>query len=306
MSTWPKVTVVGAGAVGCFFGGMLARAGAAVTFIGRQPHVDALNRDGLVIESEKFPSQVAVKASTSLDAVTGAELVLVCVKTLDLEHTAAELASRLAKDAIVICMQNGVDHAERFAAVSGFPAIAAVVYVGAAMPAPGRVRHNGSGALVLGAAPRSPDVADLFGRAGVPCRVSTNIEGELWVKLIMNCAYNAQSALAQANYGRIVAQPETRRILVETVAECLAVARAAGIELPNADPLASALELGTSTMTQQLSSTAQDIARGKLTEIDSLNGHVVRRGGELGVPTPANATLHALVKLLETSKQTGP
>jgi 2-dehydropantoate 2-reductase len=300
---WPSVAVVGAGAVGCFFGGMLARAGAPVTFIGRQQHVDALNHDGLVIDSATFPSKVAVKASTSLDAVIGAQLVLVCVKTLDLDQTAADLATRLAKDAIVVCMQNGVDHAERFNASSGFPAIPAVVYVGAAMPSPGRVRHNGSGRLVLGPASQSQPVADLFERAEVPCRISANIEGELWVKLIMNCAYNAQSALAQANYGRIVAQPETRRILIETVNECLAVAHASGIVLPNPDPLAAALELGTTTMTQQFSSTAQDIARGKLTEIDSLNGYVVRRGAEAGVPTPVNATLHALVKLRERAQK---
>jgi len=305
-----KIAVVGAGAVGSFFGGMLARAGESVIFIGRKEHADALNRDGLTIESAKFPAQVAVQASTSLDAVAGAELVLVCVKTLDLEKIAADLAPILSKDTIVVCMQNGVDHAERFEAVSGCRAIPSVVYVAAAMSAPGRVRHNGRGDLVIGAAthdvPKPTElnrVAEVFNRAEVPCRISANIEAELWVKLIMNCAYNAQSALTQANYGSIIANPHTRAILIDTVYECIAVARALGIVLPGPDPVDAALELG-HTMAQQLSSTAQDIARGKLTEIDSLNGYVVRRGAEAGVPTPINRTLHALIKLREQVPKT--
>jgi len=295
-----KVAVVGAGAVGCYFGGMLARAGASVTLIGREAHVEALRRDGLFIDSAKFQAQIPVQASTSLDAVAGTELVLVCVKTLDLETTAKALAPLLAEDALVVCMQNGVDHAERFIAASGRSAIPAVVYVAAAMAGPGRVKHLGRGDLVIGAAPQEAleRAAKIFNEGGVPCRISDNLAGELWVKLIMNCAYNAQSALTGANYGSIVANADTRAVLVETVKECIAVARACGITLTNPDPLAAALELSNS-MGQQHSSTAQDVSRGKKTEIDSLNGYVVRRGAEVEVATPVNQTLHALVKLRE-------
>jgi 2-dehydropantoate 2-reductase len=315
MNPWPQVTVVGAGAVGCFFGGMLARAGAPVTLIGRAQHVDVWNRDGLTIDSAQFPAKVAVRGATTLDAVADARLVLVCVKTLDLEATARDLAPLLSKDATVLCMQNGVDHAERFRAATaaaggtaGLNAIPAAVYVAASLPEPGHVRHDGRGDLVIGNAPAADLqlVADVFTRAEVPCRISTNIAGELFVKLIMNCAYNAQSAICQANYGSIVGNRLTRAVLIDTVYECMAVAEALGLMLPVADPVNAALELGANTMPQQFSSTAQDIARGKLTEIDSLNGYIAARGGQLGVPTPVNSTLHALVKLIEAKPRERP
>jgi len=201
-------------------------------------------------------------------------------------------------------MQNGVDHSERFRAASHRDAMPAAVYVAVSMSGPGRVKHNGRGDLVIGDAPavQLQFTASTFERAQIPCRISDNIQGELYVKLIMNCAYNAQSALTQSNYGSIVALPETRKIVVETVEECIAVAKAAGIQLPPPNPLQAALDLGTTTMPQQHSSTAQDIARGKLTEIDSLNGYVVRTGAKFGVPTPINKALHALTKLRETAR----
>ena len=138
----------------------------------------------------------------------------------------------------------------------------------------------------------------MFARAGVPCRISNNIEGELWAKLIMNCGYNAISALSRAKYGAIAANPLTREVLRQAIEETLAVARAEGVRMPEGNFVQAALKLA-NAMSDALSSTAQDIARGKRTEIDSLNGYVAKRGEELGVPVPVNKTLHALVKLLE-------
>src|SRR5262249_47456204 len=140
--------------------------------------------------------------------------------------------------------------------------------------------------------------AALFTRAGIPCRVSENIEADLWTKMIINCAYNAISALSRARYGRIVANPWTRDVMRQVIEEAAAVARAGGVRFPEGDLVAVGIRLAQS-MGNATSSTAQDIARGKRTEIDSLNGYVVRRGAELGIGTPVNQTLHALVKLLE-------
>ena len=142
----------------------------------------------------------------------------------------------------------------------------------------------------------------MFARAGIPCRVSENIEADLWTKMIMNCAYNAISALGRAKYGRVVSNPWTRELMRLTAAEAVAIARAAGVQLPSTDMNAVVLQLA-EAMSEATSSTAQDIARGNRTEIDSLNGYLVRRGAELGVATPFNQTLHALVKLLEESAQ---
>jgi 2-dehydropantoate 2-reductase len=138
----------------------------------------------------------------------------------------------------------------------------------------------------------------LFTRAGIPCVASDNIKGDLWTKLIMDCAYNAVSALGRAKYGAIQEHPSVREVLRLIVAETVAVARAAGVRLTESGLVESVFKLGVA-MSEATSSTAQDIARGRRTEIDSLNGYVARRGAELGVLTPVNQTLHTLVKLLE-------
>jgi 2-dehydropantoate 2-reductase len=301
--TWPKIAVVGAGAVGGYFGGLLARAGAPVTMIGRPAFVEAVAKNGLFLDTVQFQESVRVEASTEVEAVRGAEIVLFCVKTTDNAATARAIAPLLAPGALVLSMQNGVDNVEQIRAAAAIDALPAVVYVAASVPEPGRVKHVGRGDLVIG--PRSEKterIAALFSRANVPCKISENIEGELWTKLVWNCALNAVSALGHAKYGNIAASADAWKVVETAVYEVLAVARAADIHPPGLeDPkaaLAGALKIATQ-MAEALSSTAQDMNRGKLTEIDSLNGYVSRRGTELGVPTPVNQALYALVKLAE-------
>jgi 2-dehydropantoate 2-reductase len=302
---WPRVAVLGAGAVGCYFGGMLARAGAPVTLIGRPAHVEAFRRDGLLMETLTFTEHVPVAASTEPAAVAGAEVVLVCVKSGDTESVARKMAPHLAPDAVVVSLQNGVDNAARMRPLLENEVIAAVVYVGCQMNGPGHVQHLGRGDLIVGgragsaeSAARAARVAALFERAGVPCRVSPNIDGDLWAKLIVNAAYNAVCALSRLPYGAMIASPWSREVMPQVVEEAVAVARADGVRLDADGMLERMWKIG-EAMPAQISSTAQDIALGKPTEIDALNGYVVRRGAALGVPTPVNRTLHALVKLLE-------
>jgi len=307
--SWPRVAVVGAGAVGCYFGGMLARAGAPVTLIGRAAHVEAINRNGLFIDSIHFQDRVSVSASTEIGAVRDAQLVLFSVKTVDTESTAKLLAPHLGPGAIAVSLQNGVDNAERINFAAGIQAIPAVVYIAAAMIGTGRVKHTGRGDLIVGSPSPNRDanrseveeVAATFTRAGVPCRISENITVELWEKLIMNCAYNAISALTRMKYGRIVQDPGTVEVMKRVVIETVEVADAAGIRLSVSDMTEAVLKLG-KAIPEALSSTAQDITRGKPTEIDSLNGFLVRKGSELGVPTPVNQALFSLVKLLEQAR----
>jgi 2-dehydropantoate 2-reductase len=288
---------------------MLARAGARVTLIGRPSHVDVWNRDGLSIDSIHFQATIPVTASTDVAAAQDAELVLFCVKSPDTEEAARELARHLRADALVISLQNGVDNVARMRAAAAIDAIAAVVYVAAAMPAPGRVKHGARGDLVIGDMPgrvetpttRDGDLARVaawFEAAAVPCRVSPDIEAELWTKLITNAALNAISAVVQIPYGDTVAIPESREMVRQLVEECVAVARAGHVGLPPVDYVQNVWGFG-KMLGGVYASTAQDLARGKRTEIDALNGFVVRRGAELGVPTPVNQTLLALVKLHE-------
>ena len=302
---WPKIAVVGAGAVGGYFGGMLARAGAPVVMIGRAAFVEAVNQNGLLLDTLRFKESVRVEASAELDAARGAEVVLFCVKTTDTAETARALAPLLSPEAIVISMQNGVDNAEQIRAASGLDALGAVVYVAASVPQAGSVKHVGRGDLVVGPGnARTEQIAGLFERAGVPCRISDNIEGELWTKLTWNCALNAISALGHARYGEIAASPEAKKIVANLVTEFLAVARAAKIHLPDFktpdDAINGAYKVAENLSTVY-SSTAQDIQRGKRTEIDSLNGYIARRGAELNVPTPVNQALATLVKLAESN-----
>jgi 2-dehydropantoate 2-reductase len=301
---WPRVAVLGAGAVGCYYGGMLARAGAPVTLIGRPAHVEAMRRaGGLQFEARGALERIAVSAGTEPSGVAGAPVVLFCVKSGDTESAARAIAPHLARDATLVSLQNGVDNAARLAPLVAAQVVAAVVYVGSEMAGPGHVRHMGRGELVVGArgggdAQRAADVAALFERAGVPCRASADIDGELWGKLIANCAYNAISALSRLPYGRILASRWSQALMPPLVDEAVAVARAEGVRVDTDGLLARVLAIG-EAMPGQFSSTAQDLARGRPTEIDALNGYVAERGAALGVPVPVNRTLHALVKLLE-------
>ena len=148
--------------------------------------------------------------------------------------------------------------------------------------------------------PSLPKSPARFGKAGIPVRISDNVEGELWAKLVMNCAYNAISALIPVNYGRLIAMPEARSIMRDVVEEIQQVAAAKRIRIPGENLVESVYRLA-DTMPAATSSTAQDIARGRRTESDHLNGYIARQGEILGMPTAVNRTLHALVKLLETS-----
>jgi len=301
--SWPKIAVVGAGAVGGYFGGLLARAGASVVMIGRPAFVEAVTKNGLFLDTIYFQESVRVEVSKELSAARGAEIVLFCVKTTDNAITARALAPLLAPGAIVLSLQNGVDNVEQIRAAAGMDALPTVVYVAASVPEPGRVKHAGRGDLVVGPpSEKTERIAALFARANVPCRISQNIEGELWTKLVWNCALNAVSALGRAKYGQIAASADVWKVVETAVYEVLAVAHAAGIQPPGLeDPkaaLAGALKIATQ-MAEAFSSTGQDLNRGKRTEIDSLNGYVARRAAELGVPAPVNHALYALVKLVE-------
>ena len=328
-----RVVIVGAGAVGCYYGGMLARAGVPVTLIGRAQHVQAMRRDGLRLTTSAFDDHVRVDASTEPAAVAGAALVLVCVKSSDTESTGRDIAPHLAPGARVLSLQNGVDNAARLQDVLGRPVAPAVVYVATEMGGPGHVRHMGRGELVIPAdigvaastdlsdavdltanaaaaldatlAPvpladdglSSADIVALFARAGVPVELSDNVLGALWGKLLLNCGYNAISAITDIPYGRMVTLPGIARTVHDAVAECLAVAAAMEVTIPG-DVWAAVDRIATS-MPGQVSSTCQDLRRGKPTEIDHLNGYVVRQGDRLGVPVPLNRALHALVKAME-------
>ncbi len=291
-----KVGVMGAGAVGCYYGAMLARAGHDVTLVGRDRFVEAVGTDGLLLESGGSSARVRIQAATDPAALDSSDLILFCVKSTDTESAGRQLAAGLACP--VLSLQNGVDNPERLAAVLGRPVVPVAVYVAVEMAGPAHVKHLGRGDLIVGRFAGSDEVAHAFAGAGIPVRVSDEVVTALWQKLITNCAYNAVSAITRMPYGQLVRVPGVTQVMTDVATEVVAVGRGLGVAIPDLD-MRPVLELAV-TMAGQYSSTAQDLARHKPTEIDYLNGHVVRQGSALGIPTPANRVLVALVRALES------
>ncbi len=318
-SPWPRVAVVGAGAVGCFFGAKLAKAGAKVTLIGRAPAMQAIADHGLEISGQGYSDTVALHTSTELSAAADSDLILFCVKTNDTISTAKALTPFLRADTALLSLQNGVDNVEKIFAATGLRAIPAAVYVAVEVSAPGKLLHRGRGDLLIGAFPFKELVAGdpeaalrrnqatetslrkvsaWFEASGVPCPVSEKVLAELWGKLILNCAVNAISALTQAPYGRMVAHADIKSMISALVRETLTVARSHGVKLKDIDYEQAVFRV-IEGMSGQYSSTAQDIARGKPTEIDALNGFVATLAQQHGVDAPLNSWLTAMVKLRE-------
>ncbi|QGZ59530.1 ketopantoate reductase family protein [Paraburkholderia acidiphila] len=293
-----RFAVLGAGAVGCYYGGMLARHGHDVVFIGRPSHVAAMNQDGLRMQSQAFDVRLPVRAATQIEAAASADVMLVCVKSTDTAEAARTLGQVLAPHALVVSLQNGVDNAALLRAGIAQAVICAAVYVASEMAGPGHLLHHGRGDLAIEASPHSEALASVLRAAQIPTQIAADVNATLWQKLILNCAFNAVSAIVQLPLGAMAHRDALRETMREVVAECLAVAAAEGVRFE--DDAARFVEQIEATIPGgQYSSTAQDLARGKHSEIDFLNGAIVRRGMIAGIATPANRTLHTLVKLLE-------
>lgn len=311
ISTFNHIAVVGAGAVGSFYGAMLARAGHKVTLIGRPAHVQATKRNGLKLDlaSSSETEFVHLDASSELFSLQSADLVLFCVKSTDSASVAHQMAPYLAPHALIMSLQNGVENSALIAQQVPHAVIPCVVYVATEITSPGCVKHHGRGDLVIGTMQTSrlkypqktlQEIVELFRSAQVPVQISQNVTAELWSKLLINCAFNAISGLAQIQYEKLAALESVRSTQTALVKEVIAVALADGIHLSESVALEAVAKIVV-TMGGQKSSTAQDMARTKPSEIDHLNGFIVRRGQALGVATPVNQALFALVKLVEST-----
>jgi len=313
-SPFQHIAVVGAGAVGSFFGAMLARAGHQVTLIGRPAHVQAIQSHGLQLHLAHADGveSVPMTATTELAVLRQADLVLFCVKSTDTAAVARSMAAYVPPQAIIMSLQNGVENSALIASELPNPVIPSVVYVATEISAPGCVKHHGRGELVIGSmqptrldkAPQTlADIVALFASAQVPVQISQDVMVDLWSKLLINCVFNAISGLAQTSYGKLAVVDSIQTTQTALLREVIAVARADGTHLDEVSAM-QAVSTITKTMAGQKSSTAQDMARSKPSEIDHLNGFVVRRGQALGVPTPVNQALYALVKLVESAYAT--
>jgi len=300
-----RIAIVGAGAMGCLFGGFLARAGEEVVLVDVVPEVvAALSERGVRLHEGSGVSDVPVAAAASPAEAGTADLVLVMVKAQHTRRVAAGLAPLLGPQTVVLTLQNGLGAAQVLAEhVAPRRILVGVTAQGATLLGPGEVRHGGSGESVLGAhcpSGADPDSAvQALSRAGLPARAVADPWPAVWRKLAINCGINPIAALTGVLNGQIPEIPEASALLADAVREAAAVARAAGAELGDPEALVrQVLDVARATGANR-ASMGQDVDARRSTEIDFINGAVAQEGERLRVPTPVNRTLTRLVKSLE-------
>ncbi|MDW7775741.1 MAG: ketopantoate reductase family protein [Methanosarcinales archaeon] len=316
-----NIAIMGAGAIGSVIGGMLARQGHRVTLIGRQPHMDAIARDGLHISGIWGEHTVRSLAACTAPPVPCPDrqhakhkdgyqdMVFITVKSFDTALAAREVLTLVGPDTMVISMQNGLGNVETLAGIVGRDRmVGGMAIFGAVMTGPGSVEvtviasETLLGELDRPPAPRVEAAARMLDDAGIPTLVSDNIMRDIWHKALYNIALNPLSALFQVPYGRIADNPHTRWLIGQMITEAFEVARAEGIDLGLASPqefLQILWERKLPPTREHRSSMLQDIVRGRRTEIDYINGAVVRLGEEHGIGTPYNSAVLRMVKAKE-------
>jgi len=302
-----KIYFLGAGALGCAIGGTLAAAGSDVTLIDPfQAHVDAINRDGLRMKVGESERVIRVRAALDSTKLEAPDLLIVLVKSF---HTRAAIeAARdiVGPDTAVMSLQNGMGHEEILSEVVGAGhVLAGKTYVGGVMLAPGHVIAGTQGKrTVIGEidgriSERAKAIAAEFERAELPCEVSGNILGAMWDKLLINVATGALSGITGQVYGSLYAVPEIEATAIAAVAEAMTVAEASGVKLSIKAPRNAWLMAAEGLPYEFKTSMLQSLEKGSITEIDFINGAVVRVGRKYDIPTPVNQTLVAAIKGIE-------
>jgi 2-dehydropantoate 2-reductase len=300
-----SIAVFGAGAVGAFFGGLLARGGQDVSFVARGAQLEALRTSGIRIHSLLLGDVIVptVRARERAADIGVVDLVLVCVKANQTAGLLDDLQSLVGPATTIATLQNGIDSDEVIAARFGRArVIPSVVYVGATVDKPGEVTHVAAGTIVIGSrsdgeGERLAAVRDMLAASGQPVRISDDIQYERWQKLIWNAGFNTVSAITGRTPRDLVTQPETRAIVVNIMREVVAVARASGVKLQESDiePQLAWTDRAPAIRTSMM----VDRERHRAMEVDALIGVIVRRGREHGVPTPVSETVFGLLKAME-------
>jgi 2-dehydropantoate 2-reductase len=296
-----RVLVMGAGAVGGYFGAKLVRAGHEVWFIGRGERLRAMRTTGLKVESIDGDFDVAPLRATNDTSVVGpVDLVLFTVKSTQTREAAEALVPVVRDHTTVLAIQNGVDNEELLEEVLGADRIVpGVAVIGVAMPEPGRVVHTNNGSITIGEpsgeeTERVRLISKTLREAGVETRVSTHIRSIKWRKLVWNAAFNPIAALTGGRVLQLIEDDDTRELAEVAMREAIAVGVALGLDVADYD-LARATQRNPQWALSK-TSMLQDLERGRPTEIEALTGAVVRYGEETGVPTPVSRTLLRLVR----------
>jgi 2-dehydropantoate 2-reductase len=307
----PRVVVIGAGAMGGLFGGLLAEGGLDVTLVDTwDEHIAAIASHGLRIVGVGGNRAIPIQATTDAGAVKAADVVLFQCKTFANDAAASAARHLFTGPTVAISFQNGLGNEEALAGVLGAENVMGGLTAQAGLvEAPGVVRNFGDlptivGEMAGGLSARATAIAGAFTRAGLATTASADIKRDKWKKLLGNVALGAISAVTDLRSFEIMRVPELREIVFRLVDEAAAVAKTEGIALDIAEAREVLLRLvdtsagGTGT---SKSSMREDIARRRRTEIDTIHGSVQRLARRHGLPTPTIDTMIALVKGLESA-----
>lgn len=302
-----KVVIIGSGAMGCLFGGLLSEKDQDVYLLDVwQEHVDALNSKGLSLSWKATKRTIRVKATTDPDAVANADLALIFVKHAHTEEAAKIARSILGDSGTILTLQNGMGNAEIIAreiAGTKIRVICGTTAQGAMLLGPGQIQHSGIGPTVIGAwdaesGSVEEEIAALFSHCAIETSTAAHIVPILWNKLFANVGINAVTALTNIRNGELLDQEPTKKLVASAVKEALRVASALGIEVAE-QALDNVFAIAEATGPNR-SSMGQDVDACRQTEIDAINGYIVDRGEELGIEVPVNLCLLRLIKTLQS------
>lgn len=300
-----KVAVVGAGAVGGYFGGLLAKGGADATFIARGERLEALRAKGLTVKSGKGDFSIRIDATDDPTEVGPVDLVLFCVKSYDTESAIRQALPMVGQETIVLSLQNGIDNEEKIASFIGMgKVLAGVAYIGASVPESGVVLHQEGGKIVFGeldggVSERVIRLKAFFDRYGLPAEGSPDMKKILWAKLAWNAPFNAINTLIGGPVKAIIENPHTLDLARQVTAEVVTVANASGVHLAFAEVWERNIKFSQSYDVK--TSMLQDLEADKRVEYEALNGVIVKKAAKLGLPTPCNFALYALLSGLQAT-----
>jgi len=302
-----KVLVVGAGAVGGYFGALLIKSGVDLTFLVRAGRFQDISENGLKIMSVEGDFVVQPSLLKSLDKIEAVDLIILAVKCQDLMPIYPQLTPLIEKGAVILTLQNGVGAEGDILEYYKKPCVlAGVAYITARLNESGIIEHARRGMITLGElsgekSPRAEAVHQLLSEAGIHCRLSSNIRRAKWEKLCWNATFNPLSVILDYPISLVLAHSELKEMVRKGIAEIIAVAASEGI-LIKPKIIEQSIE-ASFDLKNYYTSMHEDYRQGKETEIEYLNGDLLRRGKKNGVPTPVIEMLYALVKGLELKNQ---
>jgi 2-dehydropantoate 2-reductase len=302
-----KIVIVGPGAIGCLFAAYLAKSKEEIWLLDKNSQRAAkINECGISIEGSSGVWQSKPKATANPKDIGQADLILICVKSFNTKAAIEQISPLLDQETKILTLQNGIGNVEIISELAGEErVIAGVTNEGATLIDIGKIRHAGRGETIIGAIDGKTPVAmrvirEVFNKVGFECKMSRDIKSLLWSKLIINVGINALSAITRLPNGKLIEYEGTKRILRDAVTEAAKIAKRKRIKLIFDDPLAKVEAVCEGTQ-GNFSSMLQDVLRKKRTEVDFINGVIVRLACELGIDVPTNRFLLDLVKTIESS-----